>query len=324
MRSDRCPKVKGNLETVPMVSVIVPTFNRVDLLPETVDSILSQTFDDFELIIVDNMSEDGTETYVNGLKDPRIRYFRNPNNGVIAVNRNVGIRNARGKYIAFCDDDDLWHPNKIEEQLRNFDPNVIGVATNAHMFGEKSRLKHRLLRNDIFLKPGCNIGMIKSTILSSLMIRKDSGVLFDERESFKFVEDFAILVKLMYQTQGMIKLLHRPLTYYRYHSGNNAANLESAKNSLNVVREYSAYLSNEQRIEAYRRCFMLIARLGLKCQSPESKRYFFEALRYIDGWSKARVYLMVLMTSIPAKYHKILLESYRIITGRGIFSGGNK
>jgi len=91
----------------PCVSVIVTTFKRVKLLSETLDSILAQTFTDFELIVVDNISEDGTREYVTGIADSRVRYFRNANHGVIAVNRNYGIRQSEGKYIAFCDDDDL-------------------------------------------------------------------------------------------------------------------------------------------------------------------------------------------------------------------------
>lgn len=101
-------------ETLPLVSVVVPTYNRVQLLRKTVDSILSQTFKDFELLIIDNMSTDGTEAYVKSLSDARVRYFKNENHGVIGVNRNVGIRQARGECVAFCDDDDVWFPNKLD------------------------------------------------------------------------------------------------------------------------------------------------------------------------------------------------------------------
>ena len=83
------------------VSVIVPTFNRNHLLPETVETILGQSFTDFELIIVDNCSEDNTEEIIRCYieMDPRVRYFKHPNYGVIAVNRNFGFRiNLRRLY----------------------------------------------------------------------------------------------------------------------------------------------------------------------------------------------------------------------------------
>ena len=107
----------------PAVSVVLITYNRKPLLRETVASILNQTFSDFELIVVDNVSEDGTERFVRSLDDPRVRYIRHPNGGVISINRNVGIRAARGDYIAFCDDDDLWVPDKLQRQIRAMEDN---------------------------------------------------------------------------------------------------------------------------------------------------------------------------------------------------------
>ena len=90
------------------VSVVVTTYNRAHIVTEAIESILNQTFGDFELIIVDNYSNDNTEEVIKSYKDERIKYFKNRNNGIIAVNRNYGISKAQGEYIAFCDDDDLW------------------------------------------------------------------------------------------------------------------------------------------------------------------------------------------------------------------------
>lgn len=90
------------------ILIVVTTFNRVNLLSETIGSILGQTYTGFELVIVDNMSEDGAKEYVVGIADSRIRYYRSANNGVIAINRDFGIKQSMGKFIALCDDDDLW------------------------------------------------------------------------------------------------------------------------------------------------------------------------------------------------------------------------
>jgi len=100
-----------------LVSVIVTSFNRVHFLKETIETILKQTFSDFEVIIVDNMSTDATEEYVQSLTDPRVTFYSNPNAGIVAVNRNFGIQKAKGKYIAFCDDDDLWLLDKLRKQV---------------------------------------------------------------------------------------------------------------------------------------------------------------------------------------------------------------
>ena len=308
--------MKTNQEK-PLVSVIVTTFNRKELLAETIRSILAQTYKNLEFIIVDDGSEDNTKEIVSAFGDPRMNYIYCKNWGGPARPRNIGIGQAKGEYLAFCDDDDLWHPNKIEEQLLQFDKNVIAVSTNAGIIGQPARFKHNHMKHDIFLKAGCDIGLLKSTVFSSLMIRKNVGVLFDERESFKFVEDFAFMVKLMYETQGAIKLLAKPLTYYRFHSGNNGVSIKSAKNSINVVREYSAYLSDKQLKEAYRKCLLLVARRGLNAQSPESKRYFLEALKYSAFLSKPKICLMALISSFPPKLQQFIMGTYRLFTGRG-------
>ena len=105
------------------VSAIVLTYNRASILTTAIASILDQTFEDFELIVVDNYSGDNTESVVKSYNDKRIRYFKNQNNGFIGINRNYGIEKSSGEYIAFLDDDDLWLPEKLEKQLKLLDSN---------------------------------------------------------------------------------------------------------------------------------------------------------------------------------------------------------
>ncbi len=99
---------------MPVVSVIIPTYNRLDSLQKTVDSVLSQTFSDFELIIIDDGSTDDTFSRFNNAKLP-VRYYYQPHLGVSAA-RNRGIRLSKGNYIAFLDSDDLWMQEKLKLQ----------------------------------------------------------------------------------------------------------------------------------------------------------------------------------------------------------------
>ena len=101
----------------PKVSVIIPTYNRAAMLPRAVDSVLAQTFTDFELLIVDDCSADETSDVVARLDDSRIRAFRHRRNRGSAATRNTGIANARGEYIAFLDDDDEFLSTKLERQV---------------------------------------------------------------------------------------------------------------------------------------------------------------------------------------------------------------
>ncbi len=101
---------------IPLVSVVIPTYNRADPLMEAVESVLKQTFQDWELIVVDDGSSDSTGARVSGLSDDRVRWLRQRHRGVSSA-RNRGVAAARGTWIAFLDSDDLWKPRKLERQL---------------------------------------------------------------------------------------------------------------------------------------------------------------------------------------------------------------
>lgn len=97
----------------PTVSVIIPTYNRAHLVSRAVRSVLNQTYQDFELVVVDDASTDNTEEVVKGFNDDRIRYFRHSENKGPAAARNTGIEAAKGAFIAFLDDDDEWLPHHL-------------------------------------------------------------------------------------------------------------------------------------------------------------------------------------------------------------------
>ena len=100
-----------------MISIITPTYNRADLISETIRSVLAQSYSDFEWIIVDDGSEDETEIIVKGFNDLRIKYFILPHSARLPFIRNYGVKKAKGDYIALMDSDDLWKNNFLSEWL---------------------------------------------------------------------------------------------------------------------------------------------------------------------------------------------------------------
>lgn len=103
------------MTTQPYVSVVIPTYNHAKLLKKALDSVMAQTFEDWEAIVVNNFSADNTIEVVNSFADPRIKILNFSNNGVIAASRNHGLKEATGDFIAFLDSDDIWYPNKLQK-----------------------------------------------------------------------------------------------------------------------------------------------------------------------------------------------------------------
>ena len=114
------------MDAAPFFSVVIPTYNRVDILNRAIDSVLNQSFSNFELIIVDNGSTDHTGEWLKqNYRDPRIKYYFQKGTGSPAGPRNTGIRLSTGKWISFLDSDDLWRPNKLQSVKQSIDQDSI-------------------------------------------------------------------------------------------------------------------------------------------------------------------------------------------------------
>ncbi len=167
-----------------MTSVIIPTFNRAVFLREAIDSVLAQTEKDFELIVVDDGSTDGTRELVAEYGD-RLRYFFQPNAGASAA-RNLGIRHATGRFIAFLDSDDLWLPKKLARQVQWMaaHPNLLLCYTDEIWIRRGVRVNQKMIHAKAggWIYPLCLPRCIISP--SSVFMRRelfDAAGLFDEQ-----------------------------------------------------------------------------------------------------------------------------------------------
>lgn len=128
----------------PLVSVVVPHYNRAERLLQTIASVQAQTLSDWELLIVDDASPTGPEPVLApALADPRVRLVRQAHNGGPSIARNTGVERARGRFVAFLDSDDLWAPGKLEAQVEAVmaapDPDRVLCATQVLKRGPGSR-----------------------------------------------------------------------------------------------------------------------------------------------------------------------------------------
>ena len=200
----------GQIKDDSTVCVIIPTYNRGNLISKSVKSVLNQTYQDFELIVIDDASIDNTREIVNSFADKRIRYIKLEKNKGAANARNVGLKVARGKYIAFQDSDDEWLPEKLEKQMKAFQilPANVGVVytdmyrisngntkikhwESPHLNSDDDMIHRKLLSSALIKNYGIGI--------QSTMIRKkcfDKVGFFDER--LPMFIDFEMFVKLSY------------------------------------------------------------------------------------------------------------------------------
>ncbi len=198
----------------PLVSVIIPTFNRFAMLCEAIDSVLAQTFTDFELIVVDDGSSDETES-VRKQYGTSIQYFLQENQGVSAA-RNRGIREARGEFICFLDSDDLWLPRKLELQFAAmFENPADWISYTEEIWyrrGVRVNPKRKHAKRGGWIFAHCLRLCIISP--SSVMIRKN---LFEEvgvfDEEFPVCEDYDLWLRIA--KDHPVRLIEEPLIIKR-------------------------------------------------------------------------------------------------------------
>jgi glycosyltransferase involved in cell wall biosynthesis len=224
----------GPASLQPAVSVIVPTFNRLEYLRPAVESIFNQTYSDWELLIADDGSAEATREYLRKLSHlPKVRVIWMSHTGIPAAVRNAALREAGGKYVTFLDSDDLWESRKLEAQLAvmqthshcqwsytaftNVDEFGVAVPTEIHRrwvpcAGE---IFERMLRGEVSLRTPC--------VLATRRLLIEVGG-FDE--SILSGEDYDLWYRLALRSD--IAVINEPLVKIRSHGKNHSANWSSA------------------------------------------------------------------------------------------------
>ncbi|MBD3184760.1 glycosyltransferase [Candidatus Poribacteria bacterium] len=228
------------------VSVIIPTYNRPRWLPETIESVLNQTYSDVELIVVNDGSTDNTEEVIESYRD-KIRYIYKQNGGPgSAVNR--GIEESTGEYIARVDDDDLFMPEKVEIQVGVFqeNPDVGLVASGHHIIDTEGNILHTKSVPD-FSKHGGLITMLRHCIFSqpTVMVRKEC---YDKVGLYKntYAQDYDMWIRIA--RCYPMKAIDKPLAMYRRHDENRSGK-ESRKKVTNDIRGFIKEAMDDISIE---------------------------------------------------------------------------
>ncbi|MBI4355946.1 MAG: glycosyltransferase [Candidatus Omnitrophica bacterium] len=229
------------MTATPMVSVVLPTYNRTQWLGEAIESVLAQTLADWELVIVDDGSAPATaDTVRPHLSDARIHYVWKPHAGVAAA-RNAGLRLTRGSYAAFLDDDDCFLPDKLARQVAWMEEHRdVGLVYNQIYVVDEPMNQSRLLPRRsarTFLELFCeNAIQVASVLVRRTCLEAVGG--FDE--SLIGSEDYDLWLRIAQRFP--IEYLPRPLAIYRKHGQNKSNNLVQQRlNALAIVGRYRVH-----------------------------------------------------------------------------------
>lgn len=286
--------------TYPRISVIIPTYNRQKLLARAIESVLNQTFKDFELIIVDDGSTDNTKEVVREFqkRDSRIKYIWQENSGAPARPKNTGIKNAKGNYIAFLDDDDEWLSEKLEKQLELFEglESDLGfVGCNILVINESNKKiwrEYKIPRysSQIFFEELLEGNFILTS--SSIMIKKevlDKIGLFDE--NLKFGDDWDLWLRIAKKYK--FDFAPEFLIKYYIHGGNIIPNLPPMKEA----REFEYIFTKYQReYEKYPHIYsihlrQLASRYCASGQMSKGRKYYIQSIKFNSFNLKSYFYL---------------------------------
>lgn len=236
------------------ISIITPTYNCSSLLKKAIDSVINQTYSDWELIIIDNSSTDDTNEVISSFNNEKIKKLTINNNGVIAASRNMGILNAKGEWIAFLDSDDIWYPNKLHECIAAISLNhsIDVVSTNEFLVdivkNKKVPLKYGPYTNEFYKdllingnKLSTSATMVKRKFLS------ENNLLFSINQNYITVEDYNFWLQLA-KIDAKFFFINSFQGEYIIHGENSSLKLETHWRHLeNLLHDHVFNLNYEIR-----------------------------------------------------------------------------
>lgn len=292
---------------MPKLSVIIPVYNVEKYIAATVQSVLDQTFQDFELLIIDDESPDQSVEICQQFKDPRIKIIHQKNRGLGGA-RNKGIHQAQGDYIAFLDGDDKWLPQMIEKNIKYLEKHPdVGVSFNRSAFideqGDSLSTYQMPKLKDItpsYLLRTNPIGngsaaVFRREVLNAIKFQDnlygvEEDFYFDDR--FRLSQDIECWLRIAIQTNWKIEGIPEVLTLYRVNSGGLSANL------LKKVEYWEKVV---ERVRSY--APELIAQSGKASRAYQLRYLARSAVRLHDGYMAVKLF-----NQAVAIYKGILLE----------------
>jgi teichuronic acid biosynthesis glycosyltransferase TuaG len=296
------------MDIEPKVSIVIPTYNHADYLCKALESVINQTYTDWEAIVVNNYSEDNTEEIVQSFNDERIQLVNFHNNGIIASSRNHALQLAKGEFIAFLDSDDEWFPEKLENCISLMDGKLENAVCHAErwlgvngykrdvLYGPESRATYRSL-----LFKGNTIST--SAVVVRRSVLEDVG-LFSEQPEMVTAEDYDLWIRIVKSGTNFV-FIPTVLGIYRIHpDGNSQAVLKNVYAILTVIenqfREHKQ-IGILEKLHRRRAKGIVLYGGGRTFQKQGFRLSAFKlfALAWIKFPFFTRLYLAILLNCLP-------------------------
>ncbi len=255
----------------PFFSIIVPNYNNSKYLYRCIKSVTDQTFKNWELLIIDNNSNDNSLDIVNSFNDKRVKTITIKNRGIIAKSRNLGINSSKGIWLCFLDSDDWWDETKLNIVYKKIIKTEADVIVhNEFLFIEKNKKKKKLnygpFEKNFFEKLllyGNRISVSASSVKKKFIVENEIN--FSEKVEHITAEDYDFWLKIS-KNNGIFSFIKNYLGYYYIHQNNYSSNLSKHfENTFNVCEHHSqSYKQNKyiKYIRARKNLYLLIKNFG--------------------------------------------------------------
>lgn len=235
------------------ISVIIPTHNREQHIINSIKSVLNQSFNNFEIIIIDDCSTDNTQYEIKKIKDNRIKYIKLNKVYGASYSRNLGIKLAKGKFVSFQDSDDIYHFDKLERQMRNikkyksdfdFCKILVQINNTNKFFVPNARVEKRIIKDnnifEILISEG-NFISTQSILIKKIYLEKN---LFDPK--FPRLQDYDLVLRII----PKVKVSYTNISLVDLYRQNDSISLSPTrlKESLNLLLNKNYNLSPSQKI----------------------------------------------------------------------------
>ena len=287
-----------------LVSIVINCYNGEKYLRKSIESVLDQSYQNFELIFWDNQSTDQSKNIIQSYRDKRIKYFYSPNYTTLYQARNLALKECKGDFVCFLDVDDYFLKNKIAKQLLYFNDQKVGVIYSNYYRYYEDINKKKLLTNKQLPSGNLTQYILEESQISfmTVMIRKKSldSLKFNFDRKYSIIGDYDLLYRLSFNWDFCY--IEEPLAVYRIHKDNFSKNSILFIDELNdwSNKNYSFFINKKNYI--YKKIIFFQAKEYLS--KKKFLKFFIEFWKYPMSINKIKLFLIMIVPNFVLKLLK--------------------